>query len=232
MPGSLWRLYQLDEAIVQRERDLAALDDGGALLAEIEGGRARLKALRQRCHTAVSAQKSREMELRSLLDKRARCERDLYSGRTTNPKELETMQQEIAMLDRQRARLEDQVLTAMEEAEELSRAVANLDATLARGEAEHRELVETSVQQRHALEAEVADLRAQRDAAAHSIDEAALQRYESVRAKLPHPVARAEDGSCERCHVLLPARLLERLEDPPPGALIVCPGCGRILVAS
>lgn len=239
---SLWRLHQLDEAIAERERDLAALDDGVALLAGVEGDRARLKALRERWHAVAAMQRSSELELRSLADKRARFERDLYSGRITNPKELESMQQEIAMLDRQRARLEDQVLAAMEEAEDLSRAVADLEATVARSEAEHRDLVDTSVRRRRTLESELEDLRAQRDAAAGSIDAAALQRYESVCAKLDHAVARARDGSCERCHVRLPARLLERLEDarsdlPVPlarqtGALIPCPGCGRILVAS
>jgi predicted nucleic acid-binding Zn-ribbon protein len=231
IPGSLWYLYQLDEAIAQRERDLAELDEGAALLAEIERDRTRLYALRERWRAAVSAQKSGELELRSLADKRARFERDLYSGRITNPKELESMQQEIAMLDRQRSRLEDQVLTAMEEAEDLSRAAGDLEADLGRREAEHSGVVEDATRRRQNLEAELAELRAQRERAIPSIDETALHRYESVRAKLPHPVARVEGGSCGRCHAQLAARLIERLEDATTDTVILCPWCGRILVA-
>ncbi|MDR5683034.1 MAG: hypothetical protein QN163_03280 [Armatimonadota bacterium] len=229
---ALWDLYQLDEAIALREHDLAALDPGDVLLGQIETDRAQLEALRERWHAAVVAQRSGELELRSLADKRARFERDLYSGRITNPKELASMQREIAMLDRQRAHLEDRVLLTMEEAEQLARAVAELEGTLARRTAEHREQLQTSLRRRRVLESELEDLRARRDAAARSIDAAFLHRYQSVRAKLPHPVARVEAGSCGRCHVRLPAGLLERLEEVAPDALILCPGCGRILVVT
>ena len=60
-----------------------------------------------------------DLEVQSLQQKRAKVEADLYGGRIRNPKELESINDEGAALDRTRSSREDDMLALLDEVERL-----------------------------------------------------------------------------------------------------------------
>jgi hypothetical protein len=161
--------------------------------------------------------------------KRAKVETALYSGRIGNPKELTSMQEELALLDRTKSRGEDELLGLLDEIERLEpqerEGVGILeaaDAALARQVAAFQRSVEET-------EKEIADLTARRAGLVDGLDEDLVRRYDRLRERKGGvAIVAVRGGICEGCHVGIPERLLRRLEDDSE-TLAACDGCGRWL---
>src|SRR5205807_389897 len=100
----LWNLQQLDTEIYRLKRERSRLDDGAALRQSFEAAARAVEALETRLRKLRADLADAELELKRIEGKKADFERRLYEGKTTNPKELTAMEQEIAMLGRQRGR--------------------------------------------------------------------------------------------------------------------------------
>lgn len=226
----LYDLQQLDTAIVRTAAHRASLDDGGAQRAVVAAAAQELADLQGQLAGRNARLRALDLELRSLEAKRAKFNADLYSGRTGNPKELASIQEEIGSLDRMKAGLEDEALSLMEEVElsepEARRAEAGLEATQAGLAQQEAAFIAATA----AADAEITDLTARRSALADQIDEFLLKRYERLReSKGGLAVVAVTGGICEGCHVAIPAGRLQRIADDPD-ALAACDGCGRLLV--
>lgn len=228
------RLYQLqvfDSRQARLEATLAALDDGSALRARVEQARLEEEAARIELHDKQARLRTRELELQSTAGKAAKMEQDLYSGRVSNPKELQSMQQEIQMLTRQRERIEEEMLGLMEDIERL---LADLRTREAARQAQERALdehLEEYKKMRQQMTAELESLRGQRETWAGGTDADLLRRYDRLRTRKDGvAVVAIINGICEGCHVAVPeGRLAELLDDDD--RLYTCEGCGRILYA-
>ncbi len=228
----LYRLQRLDSLLAQLERDAATLDDGSALRAQFE----RLQVDRQAAETTLHAKQAQmrilELELQTTTAKAHKLEQDLYSGRIANPKELSAMQDDLQALNRQRGRLEDEILTLMEEIERLVGETKTLDASV---ESARRSLDEhlTEFRRRQdAITAERTRVQAERTASLQEIDEGLLRRYELLRdRKGGIAVTLVVRGICEGCHVAIPEKRFAQLLDPETDRIYTCEGCGRILHA-
>jgi hypothetical protein len=78
-----------------------------------------------------------------------------------------------------------------------------------------------------ALEAQLAEARAVRDAARGSVDKQWLKTYDTLSAKRGYAVAPVLKGVCQGCHMALPPQLnniLARME-----SIETCPRCGRLV---
>ncbi len=228
----LYQLQRIDSQLTQLAHELATLDDGAALRAQVD----RLHADHQAAQAALHAKQSQlsllELELQSTTTKAHTVERDLYSGRTANPKELTALQEDLQALGRQRQRLEDEILAVMEEIERLLGETKTLDGstgTARRALDEH--LIEFRTRQ-DAITAQSQRMQAARTALLQEIDEGLLRRYELLRdRKGGVAVALVVRGICEGCHVAIPEKRLAQLLDPETNRIFTCEGCGRILHA-
>ena len=164
---------------------------------------------------------------------RARTARDrerLDAGQVSSPRDLESLQSEIASLLRRQSELEDVVLDVME----------------------RREAAQNS---RDALTAERAELAARRETAAARRDEALgelgeqaekaadrragiaaqepedlLVLYERMRAQHGVGAAALRGGRCEGCHLTLNTVDLNRIRAAADDEVLRCEECRRILV--
>lgn len=204
---------ELDEAMSQ----LGKLEQA---VLEVEGTRRELARLQQRL----------EDDITSINDKAAQHDKTLYSGTIGNPRELQTLQDEIASLKRRVSQLEDQELELMEQIEPL-------DADLARLAAERTALDDRAASLRVqiaedevAIEAELATVRAEREALVADVEPALLAEYEQLR---PHAggiaIARLTGGSCGGCHLALSAVEVARIKKLPSEEPVHCEECGRLL---
>lgn len=165
---------------------------------------------------------------------RTREERDgkrLEAGQVSSPKELESLQSEIASLRRRRAELEDIVLGVMErregvEAKQAADAQALTACEEKRVVAEQRQaaaLEEISAEERDAGERR-AKLRAE-------LPEDLLKLYDKLRDSHSGVGAAAlSQGRCEGCKLALSTAEVSQIRSAPAEEVVRCEECRRILV--
>jgi uncharacterized protein len=228
-------VQELDTAadVLRHRRDhlpeRAELDARQAALAALE---AEAEPVREQRHEVARAQQALEDELALLAEKTASVNAALYGGTTANPRELQSMQDEIDALQRRRSTLEDRVLEQMVEAEPLD---ATLTAFDVRREALDEEAVSATaalVELESTIDAELGDIDARRAPAAGAVEPDLLARYEKLRARLRGVgVSRFEGGMCGGCHLTLPAAEAEQVRrEARENGIATCPECDRLLV--
>lgn len=205
------------------------LDARQAELAALERAS---EPLRERRHEVTRAQQAIEDEIALLAEKSDAANAALYGGTTSNPRELQAMQEEIDALARRKAALEDRLLEHMVEAEpvdeELAVVASKRDAIDERAVAATAALAEVE----SSIDAELADIEARRAVLVESVDPALLVRYERLRSRLKGVgVARFEGGRCGGCHLTLPAAEAEQVRHQARDeGIATCPECDRLLV--
>ena len=148
---------------------------------------------------------------------------------STNPKDAQALEHELASLARRQSDLEDAELDVMGRLEEAEAAVAAqqalLDTTTAEGSA--------LTAQAKADVAAATDLGAQlardRAAVAEAVSPALLAEYDR-RAKNSAGAALLTRGTCEGCRILLPSTDLNDIRRAADDLVVSCPECGCILV--
>ena len=225
----LYALQRMDTRLATLRRALDALDPGKSLEALLEQVRSAEEVTATQLRETQARLRDLELSLSSTAEKTKKLEQDLYSGRIGNPKELSAMQEDVAVLGRQRQRIEDKMLALMEDTERLARDLGTLEAQRA---ARERELEDHLTQYRshnRAMEDELTSLHAKREAQVAEIAPELMRRYERLRERKDGlAVAQVlNHGICEGCHVKIPHRLYADLQET--GDLRTCEECGRIL---
>jgi predicted nucleic acid-binding Zn-ribbon protein len=155
-------------------------------------------------------------------------EKRLYDGSVKNPKELSSIQHELALLKAQRAKAEDQLLDVLgrlemgeREHSTAQKAVVQLESSW---EKEQQELKHEAKR----LNDAIARAEAKRAAQKPKLTPRALHVYEDVRRRRGGmAVARIQGSACGGCRVSLPEAVRKRAfaSDQIPQ----CPNCERIL---
>lgn len=205
-------------ALVDLQTKIAGVD---AQIAEVDG---RLGALSR-------SQQRLEDEIASMRERAAQADKQLYSGTTNNPRELQALQDDIESIKRRINKLEDDELDVMEATEpvDAERAVlatrrGKLDAEATKHQAELDEAVS-------AIDAELADVRGQRDTAAGEVEDDLLTEYEGLRKRLGGvAIARLVGSNCGGCHLGLSAVEVDRIRKLSLDDRVTCEECGRLLV--
>jgi predicted nucleic acid-binding Zn-ribbon protein len=179
----------------------------------------------------VGRQTELETELETSESRITQIDKRMYSGEVSASRDLKAMADEIERLKDYCSKLEDRVLTTMDERQPLDDQVASLEAELHAIADELRGVDATIAVHEEEIDTELATERGARDGLVADIPEALLARYEQLRQKLGGIGAAPLNGhSCGGCHLVLPATEVDRIRHEAPGALILCDQCGRILV--
>ncbi|MDK1474024.1 C4-type zinc ribbon domain-containing protein [Streptomyces sp. 549] len=202
-----------------------------ALEGELTQLRDLLVAARTEEGDTAREQTKAEQDVDMVRQRSARDQQRLDSGSVTSPKDLESLQSEIASLARRQNALEDIVLEVMERNEGAAARVAEL------------------TEQVGSVEARLAEAQARRDAAAEQIDSEAAsveKEREAVAAAVPDPLLalygklRGQHGGvgaaalfqrrCEGCRLELNITEVNDVRAAPPEEVLRCENCRRILV--
>jgi predicted nucleic acid-binding Zn-ribbon protein len=154
----------------------------------------------------------------------------LYSGKVTNPKELQDLQSEAEALGRHLRSLEEIQLEKMAANEEaaiaLKSAQDNLEAVKAQRSVENSALTLEQAKLTHEAER----IENERTPAAHGISDEDLAEYQTLRqAKNRLAVARTQNKTCSACGTQLSESLAQAARSP--NELARCSTCKRILYA-
>src|SRR5262249_50310368 len=126
----LLALQALDTEIGKLQAERAALDHGDRVERALGVRQAKLQAAERRPAGLEIEQRTAELELKALEEKKHTESRRLYEGRITAPRELQSLEMEIAMLERQRQKLDESILRRVEEIEAAEKAVTAAKAAV------------------------------------------------------------------------------------------------------
>lgn len=224
----LFKLHQVDAAMVDIKKRHDHMDPGRAIAAELQAATRAYEEARAEAERLAGELKDAELNQKSIEDKRQKFDKQLYGGQVVNPREVEAIQKEIEMLKNQRDGLDERILELWEllpPAQERERARRAAVEDLKSKLTAHQEHV---IAERARLAAEYKTLAAQRPKLLDGIDPGLLSQYEATRKKYGG-IGMAEvtnAGTCGQCGTSLPRRaVLAASEDK----ITLCESCHRIL---
>lgn len=230
---ALLRLQATETMIRRLEHQLDQLPEQAALDAAVEEAaqvKSERDALRIDIGMVESEMRRLEGEIGVLQTRREADQQRMYGGEITNPKELQAVRSEIANIGGRIERLEDELLEAMEQREQLGEQEARLEARAAELERDRVRLEAERDDAAKEVLAELAEQQVARDQERERVPPDLLQRYEATKRR--HGglgVGALEGGICTACRLeLTPLERSELLDGPPVGT---CPQCQRLLVA-
>ena len=216
-----------------RQEDLAASQELERCAAEIVALDASLAGIRERREELARAERALGVEVEAVAGKAKAVETTLYSGTVKVPKELEAHQEDLQMLRRRQAELEDLELEQLEAIEVVEGELAEQDSRRAHAAARATE-IETA---NHLAEAEIRTelirIKKPRAEAAAMLPGPVLEAYDRLRGNqrlAGRVVARLGEGVCEGCRTQLPTSEYGRIRAEAPDAVVRCVSCGRLLV--
>lgn len=164
----------------------------------------------------------------ALVDARSARDAERLAS-SSNPKEAQGLESELASLARRKSDLEDAELEVMERLEQADAAVAEQEALIAQTNAEGAEL--SAEAKRVVAEAAASAEAAARDrrAIADGIPGDLLALYEKLAAR-GAGAALLRARTCEWCHMVLSGTDLAVLRRAEEDDVVTCPECGSILV--
>ena len=226
------RLQELDSNIdrtIARIEELEAGEDVRLAAAKVHELEDRVGELRLGLDSQRREQERLETEVASLEAKVGAEERRLFDGSVANPKELGSIQAEVASLRNRKTRIEDEVLEQMERREEMEERLPPLESDLTEARRQLAALDAGAAREREQAEKSLGQLRSEREALLPEFDEELLELYEDLRAqKRGVGAAALEDGVCSGCHQKLSPLELERIKRAE--GIRRCEYCRRILV--
>ncbi|MFG1707936.1 zinc ribbon domain-containing protein [Nonomuraea sp. M3C6] len=164
---------------------------------------------------------------------RTRADRDqkrLDSGAVTSPRDLASLQSEIASLDKRQGDLEEIVLEIMERREAADTKVTDLVAQrdeIATALATAEDRRDTGLNE---IDKESGEVQGRRAAVSGEIPADLLALYEKLRDQYGVGAAMLHGGRCQGCKVALSIAEMNRIKAAPHDEVIRCDECRRILV--
>jgi len=153
----------------------------------------------------------------------------LYGGKVRNPRELQELQADIASLKRKRDTLDEQQLAAMDAVEAAEKNESTFKAALEAAQAARADETGSLLKDKGAVEAIIAKLDGEREAALISVNTEDQVTYDALRKQKRLAISPLVDGSCSVCGVAPSSSRVQAAR--AGGDLVRCNNCGRILYA-
>ncbi|GAA2387847.1 C4-type zinc ribbon domain-containing protein [Streptomyces glaucosporus] len=172
-----------------------------------------------------------EQDVDQVRKRAARDQERLDSGAVTSPKDLESLQREIASLARRQGDLEEVVLEIMERREAAQQRVAELTR---RVESVQAKIDDATARRDAALEeidTEAATVAREREIVAGAVPADLVKLYDKLREQQGGVgAARLYQRRCEGCRLELNITELNEIRQAPADSVVRCENCRRILV--
>ena len=223
------QLYQLQEVDLEIESNEQALQQIAGQLGESEAvveAQNKLALESLRLEELKRQQHSLEWEIDDLTGKLAAAERELYSGKISNPKELANLQHEVDGLKARRNELEDKALEVMDQVELTTKSVAAKSNELKELKTEWHSQQQRLSADMEQLKTVLSELKSKRQLLSVKIDPQTVEFYQQLKKQKKQAVVKVVQGICRGCRISLPSIELQRARG---GSLVQCSSCGRIL---
>lgn len=226
----LFRLQQIDSEIAAGKKRLGAVIQGQKEPSELLAARERAAQAEHDLKQRRAQQRDSSLELDGLNEKARRSEKRLYSGKVTNPKELEDLQHGLEALGRRRKQLEDELLEAMIAVEEVESEAAAARDEVARLTTDWQQSAARLAEEQEELATRLNHLMGLRGEQTAVLEPRLVADYENISARHGGlAVAVLKINACQGCRLTVSAAVVKATQE---GELVHCGNCGRILVAA
>ena len=172
-----------------------------------------------------------DADVEQVKTRRDRDRNRIDQGLVSNPSDLERMQHEMESLERRITTLEDEELEVMARLEDAQRTLDELTAQLADADARNARLEEARDARYAEIDAELAQLAAQRGPVAEAVPADLMALYDRLRAaKNGVGAAALRARQCSGCMLSLDNAELGRFRAAADDEVLRCEECQRILV--
>ncbi|WP_212732712.1 zinc ribbon domain-containing protein [Streptomyces oceani] len=172
-----------------------------------------------------------EADVDQVRQRAARNQQRLDSGAVTSPKDLESLQSEIASLAKRQGDLEEVVLEVMERRESAQERSTELSDRLESVQARAREAEERLARELEAVDHNVLMATKEREVVSGALPAELLKLYEKIREQQGGVgAARLYQRRCEGCRLELNITELNEVREAAADAVLRCENCRRILV--
>jgi hypothetical protein len=207
-------------------------------LAEIEALQARRTELDNQARDArivvddlTVEQTKIDSDVEQVKTRRTRDRDRMDQGLISNPKDLERMQHELESLERRIASLEDEELEVMATLEDAQRDLDALEAQVREADERLAALAAARDEKSAGIDAQLADLEAQRGPAVEGLPEDLLALYDRLRAQKDGVgAAELRARRCAGCQLTVDNAELAVIRAKPADEVVRCEECQRILV--
>ncbi|MFH8515694.1 zinc ribbon domain-containing protein [Streptomyces gelaticus] len=172
-----------------------------------------------------------EQDVDQVRQRAARDQQRLDSGAVTSPKDLESLQREIASLAKRQGDLEDVVLEVMERRESAQERVTELSDRVSAVQAKADDATARRDAATKELDEEAASVTRERELVAGSVPADLLKLYDKLRVQQGGVgAARLYQRRCEGCRLELNITEINEVKAAAPDTVLRCENCRRILV--
>jgi predicted nucleic acid-binding Zn-ribbon protein len=229
----LLELADLDTELTRLDHRRRALPE----VAEVDRIDARDAELRDAIIAAQTSEKDlareqskAEADVEQVRTRAAKDRNRLDTGQVSSPRELESLQSEIASLEHRQAELEDIELEVMERRETTQKTVESLAAERAELATSRETVAARRDEQLGELGEQAGQAAQKRAAVVADIPDDVMALYQRMHAQLGVGAAALHGGRCQGCHLSLNTVDLNRIRAAAPDEVLRCEECRRILV--
>ena len=174
--------------------------------------------------------KRREIDAKAINTKIEKHQDELYSGKTSEIKELKQLQKVIELLKNDRDRIEEDLLVLMDEEDQLKVNLSEIEKELFQVKNQLQQIQKEVNQQGDVIKECIERKNKERVKIVNEVNNRELmERYRMLWSEKDGKVVVEIDGpTCSGCNLSLPSDILYRLQRDD--LLITCPNCNRILV--
>lgn len=223
----LWKLHLIDEALHEIRSRAAAMDPGRKLMSEITALTQRLNLEAAEAGALAGEQSDIELRQKTIDEKVAKFDKDLYGGKVVNPREVENIQKEIEALKRQRADMDGRLLELWDLVPPAKEKASATEKILNSKKQELQVHQKGLLEEKATLESAYKDFTAKRPEAIKTVPAPMLAKYDAVLKK--HGTAMAKitrQRTCEACGLALSEKSIEFTKE---GRMVPCDQCHRFL---
>jgi predicted nucleic acid-binding Zn-ribbon protein len=216
------RAVQLRAQIGRLEAQVAANPEVTRLEAELSSKEAERRDVELRL-------RQREGEASAHRTRVKARERELMSGRISNPGELMKLSSEVEHLKAALRAEEEVEFQLMEEQERVEAEAGRLRDELSTARTRWQAAEPGQQEALRQLREDLAEAEAEREEAWSQLPRDWQVGYRRAAARTSSPVAQVVQGQCQACHVAVTSSGMQALRR---GALLNCDNCGRLLVVA
>ena len=189
------------------------------------------KQLQNKVKNLKSQLKEKELEFRTLDEKRIAYQKKLFSSYAPkSPRELQELQRKIGSMEENNQILEEEILNLIDEAEKEELLLSKIDEQFDRCKEDFKKEKAFFQSRNGQIQKGIALSKSKIKEYRSKLPQNLLQEFDSAFSRGQQTgVVKVDKGACSGCHTILSERLLDSIRREPDD-LHYCENCKRIIV--
>lgn len=226
----LWQLQKHDDNLQGIRERLEELEQGGAInkiATTMKKTELKLTDLKFRLKDAEKKLNKNNSTLKDLDFKLDETEKELYEGNISDLRQLGYLDKEREVLRQQIDEKEIEILSQMEEMEELKKEFIEIEKDFETLKIEYRRLIEQYKELIEQFKQKAKKEAEEKEKILTQIGEKIFNKYAQLKKIKGNAIVQIIDYKCSGCNVVLPTIVVDRLKFN--SEIVHCENCGRIL---